>query len=104
MKLNETMHVSDMKNIEDIQLISHYPITYAREAFVLIRRLAFLKLMMQNVPPSQCEVFDDVKDLQDLITNLIKSKGMSVSDYIDFYHPQISLESRPFEVDDDDDE
>ena len=35
--MNETMHVSDMKNIEDIQLISHYPITYAREAFVLIR-------------------------------------------------------------------
>ena len=98
--MNETMHVTDMKSIEDIQLISHYPISYAREAFVLIRRLAFLKLMMQNVPPSQCEVFDDVRDLQDLVTNLIKSKGMSVSEYINFYHPQISLESRPFEVED----
>jgi len=99
--MNETMHVTDMKSIKDIQLISHYPISYAREAFVLIRRLAFLKLMMQNVPPSQCEVFDDVRDLQDLVTNLINSKGMSVSEYVNFYHPQISLESRPFEVEDD---
>jgi hypothetical protein len=100
--MNQSFPVSDMKNTDDIHLISHYPIEYAREAFVLIRRLAFLKLMTQNVPPSQAEVFDDVRDLQDLVTNLIKSKGMSVAEYIKFYHPQISLESRTFEVEDED--
>jgi hypothetical protein len=100
--MNQSTLSFEMKNTDDIHLISHYPIEYAREAFVLIRRLAYLKLMTQKVSPSQSEVFDDVRDLQDLVTNLIKSKGISVSEYINFYHPQISLESRPFEVEDED--
>jgi len=78
--------------IEDIQLVSHYPIAYAREAFVLLRRLAFLKLMMQNVPPSQIEAFDDTKDFEDVVTNLIKSKDMTVAEYVKTYHPYISIE------------
>jgi hypothetical protein len=56
--------------------------------------------MMQNVPPSQFEAFDDTKEFEDVVTNLIMSKDMTVYDYINFYHPQISLESRPFEVND----
>ena len=90
--MNQTLHATDLQDIEDIQLISHYPITYAREAFVLLRRLAFLKLMMQNVPPSQSEAFDDTKDFEDVVTNLIKSKGMTVAEYVKTYHPYISIE------------
>ena len=90
--MHQTLHATDLQDIEDIQLISHYPITYTREAFVLLRRLAFLKLMMQNVPPSQCEAFDDTKDFEDVVTNLIKSKGMTVAEYVKTYHPYISVE------------
>ena len=103
--MNQTLHATDLNFIEDIQLISHYPITYAREAFVLLRRLAFLKLMMQNVPPSQSEAFDDIKDFEDVVTNLIKSKGMTVAEYVKTYHPYITTEAAlEVEVEVEDDE
>ena len=98
--MNQTLHATELSFIEDIQLISHYPITYAREAFVLFRRLAFLKLMMQNVPPSQSEAFDDTKDFEDVVTNLIKSKGMTVAEYVKTYHPYITTDAA-LEVEDD---
>ena len=47
---------------------------------------------MQNVPPFQSEAFDDTKDFEDVVTNLIKSKGMTVAEYVKTYHPYISIE------------
>ena len=56
---------------------------------------------MQNVPPSQSEAFDDTKDFEDVVTNLIKSKGMTVAEYVKTYHPYISVKE-VLEVEDDD--
>jgi len=98
--MNQTLHATDLNIVEDIQLISHYPITYAREAFVLLRRLAYLKLMMQNATPSQCEAFDDTKDFEDVVINLIRSKGITVKEYIKTYHPYTATEAS-LEVEDD---
>ena len=102
--MSEVNITEEMKDINDIQLITHYPISYAKETFVILRRLAFLKLMVQNSPPSQQEALDDSKEFGEFIKNLIESKGMSVSQLIRFNNPSVLSDIKSYLDEDDNDD
>ena len=77
------MNTSDtLEPVDDINLITHYPVQYAREATVILRRLAYLKLMTQNCPYSQLEAFEDVRDFEDFLHHLCNSKGRDIADFV----------------------
>lgn len=59
-------------DISDIALITQYPLDYATEAFVMLRRLTYLKLMMSETNPSQYLALEDVHSRLDVITRLSK--------------------------------
>lgn len=101
MTMKEAIQTDEMKDVDDIQIITHYPITYAKETFVILRRLAFLKLMIQNSPPSQQEALDDSKEFGEFIKNLIESKGMNVSQFIRFNNPSVLSDIKSY-LDDED--
>ena len=92
--------------VTDLQLIQYYPTTYAKEAFILLRRLAYLKLMITDAPASQHEALDDSKDFEDVICNLIKSKDMTVHEYFRTYYPYMlkNLNSSEEDYEQDDEE
>jgi hypothetical protein len=56
--------------IEDVNLIALYPTVYAKEAFVLIRRLEFLKSFVQDVPLSHTAALSDVATTDKVIEQL----------------------------------
>ena len=77
-------------DIQDINVISHYPKELSDEMVVLVRRITYLKTKLQNVTESQLEVLSDVSDFEDFITNLFLSKRTTIGEFFkmtDPYHP-----------------
>ena len=56
--------------VPDIALITQFPFDYATEAFVMLRRLTYMKLMMSETNPSQYLALEDVHSRLDVITRL----------------------------------
>ena len=82
----------EQDEVEDINVITHYPKEFSDEMVVLIRRISYLKTKVQNVNQSQIEVLKDVSTFDDFITNLFLSKKTSISNYLretDPYNPLI---------------
>ena len=78
--------------VEDINVITHYPKDLSDEMVVLVRRISYLKTKVQNINESQIEVLKDVSTFDDFITNLFLSKKTSISNYLrenDPYNPLI---------------
>lgn len=95
--------------IEDINVISHYPKELSDEMVVLVRRITYLKTKLQNVTESQLEVLNDVSDFEDFITHLFLSKRMTVGEFFkttDPYHPFLKKEydDDDFLIDNDDED
>ena len=81
-----------MDEVEDINVITHYPKDLSDEMVVLVRRISYLKSKVQNINESQIEVLSDVSTFDDFITNLFLSKKTSISNYLretDPYNPLI---------------
>ena len=82
----------EQDDVEDINVITHYPKDLSDEMVVLIRRISYLKTKVQNINESQIEVLKDVSTFDDFITNLFLSKKTSISNYLretDPYNPLI---------------
>lgn len=93
----------EQDEVEDINVITHYPKDLSDEMVVLVRRISYLKTKVQNINESQIEVLKDVSTFDDFITNLFLSKKTSISNYLretDPYNPLIWSPS----LDDDEDE
>ena len=91
----------EQDEVEDINVITHYPKDLSDEMVVLVRRISYLKTKVQNINESQIEVLKDVSTFDDFITNLFLSKKTSISNYLretDPYNPLI------WSPDDEDDE
>jgi hypothetical protein len=58
--------------VPDIALITQFPLDYATEAFVMLRRLTYMKLMMSETNPSQYLALSDVHTRQEVIETLTK--------------------------------
>ena len=56
--------------VPDIALITQFPLDYATEAFVMLRRLTYMKLMMSETNPSQYLALEDVHTRQQVIDRL----------------------------------
>jgi len=83
---------NEQDEVEDINVITHYPKDLSDEMVVLVRRISYLKTKVQNVNESQIEVLKDVSTFDDFITNLFLSKKTSISNYLretDPYNPLI---------------
>ena len=83
---------TEVEEIQDINVITHFPKELSDEMVVLVRRIAYLKTKVQNVNESQYEVLKDVSTFDDFITNLFLSKNTTISDYFrttDPYNPLI---------------
>jgi hypothetical protein len=83
---------NDHNEVEDINVITHYPKELSDEMVVLVRRISYLKTKVQNINESQIEVLKDVSTFDDFITNLFLSKKTSISNYLretDPYNPLI---------------
>jgi len=97
----------EQDEVEDINVITHYPKEFSDEMVVLVRRISYLKTKVQNVNQSQIEVLKDVSTFDDFITNLFLSKKTSISNYLretDPYNPLIwSPDKDDDEVDEVDD-
>ena len=76
-----------LEEVPDINLITHYPVQYAREATVILRRLSYLRLMTQNAPPSQYEALEDVRDFEDFLHHLCNTKGRDIIDFVNLPTP-----------------
>jgi hypothetical protein len=95
---------NEYDEVEDINVITHYPKDLSDEMVVLVRRISYLKTKVQNINESQIEVLKDVSTFDDFITNLFLSKKTSISNYLretDPYNPLIWL---PDKDDEDEDE
>jgi hypothetical protein len=91
----------EQDEVEDINVITHYPKEFSDEMVVLVRRISYLKTKVQNITESQIEVLKDVSTFDDFITNLFLSKKTSISNYLRESDPYIPLIWSP---DDEDDE
>ena len=83
---------NEQDEVEDINVITHYPKELSDEMVVLVRRISYLKTKVQNINESQIEVLKDVSTFDDFITNLFLSKKTSISNYLretDPYNPLI---------------
>ena len=93
----------DHDEVEDINVITHYPKDLSDEMVVLVRRISYLKTKVQNINESQIEVLKDVSTFDDFITNLFLSKKTSISNYLretDPYNPLIWSPDKDDEVED----
>ena len=93
--------------VEDINVITHYPKEFSDEMVVLVRRISYLKTKVQNINESQIEVLKDVSTFDDFITNLFLSKKTSISNYLretDPYNPLIWSPDKDDEDSQDEDE
>ena len=82
----------EQDEVEDINVITHYPKDLSDEMVVLVRRISYLKTKVQNINESQIEVLKDVSTFDDFITNLFLTKKTSISNYLretDPYNPLI---------------
>ena len=89
--------------VEDINVITHYPKEFSDEMVVLVRRISYLKTKVQNINESQIEVLKDVSTFDDFITNLFLSKKTSISNYLretDPYNPLIWSSDKDDEYED----
>jgi hypothetical protein len=97
---------NDHDEVEDINVITHYPKDLSDEMVVLVRRISYLKTKVQNINESQIEVLKDVSTFDDFITNLFLSKKTSISNYLcetDPYNPLIWSPSQNQDEDEVDD-
>jgi len=97
---------NEQDEVEDINVITHYPKDLSDEMVVLVRRISYLKTKVQNINESQIEVLKDVSTFDDFITNLFLSKRTSLSNYLretDPYNPLIWSPSQDEEEDEVDD-
>ena len=90
--------------VEDINVITHYPKDLSDEMVVLVRRISYLKMKVQNTNESQIEVLKDVSTFDDFITNLFLSKKTSISNYLRETDPYNPLIWSPDKDDEDEDE
>jgi hypothetical protein len=65
-----TMNNNTTHEVPDIALITQFPLDYATEAFVMLRRLTYMKLMMSETNPSQYLALSDVHSRLDVIERL----------------------------------
>ena len=97
----------EQDEVEDINVITHYPKDLSDEMVVLVRRISYLKTKVQNINESQIEVLKDVSTFDDFITNLFLSKKTSISNYLretDPYNPLIWSPDKDDEDSQDEDE
>ena len=93
----------EQDEVEDINVITHYPKDLSDEMVVLVRRISYLKTKVQNINESQIEVLKDVSTFDDFITNLFLSKKTSISNYLretDPYNPLIWSPDKDVEYED----
>jgi hypothetical protein len=76
--MNSTLDSSEIDPMHDLNIITHYPIQYAKEMFYLTRRIAYLKMMMQSVPPSQTVALNDSSSIFEVIRHLLESHDQTV--------------------------
>ena len=93
-----------LEEVEDINVITHYPKDLSDEMVVLVRRISYLKTKVQNINESQIEVLKDVSTFDDFITNLFLSKKTSISNYLRETDPYNPLIWSPDKDDEDEDE
>ena len=94
---------NDHDEVEDINVITHYPKDLSDEMVVLVRRISYLKTKVQNINESQIEVLKDLSTFDDFITNLFLSKKTSISNYLretDPYNPLIWSSDKDDEYED----
>jgi len=72
---------NNLDEVEDINVITHYPKEYSDEMVVLVRRIAYLKTKVQKINETQLVVLKDVSTFDNFITNLFLSKNTSISEY-----------------------
>jgi len=89
-------------DVEDINVITHYPKDLSDEMVVLVRRISYLKTKIQNINESQIEVLKDVSTFDEFITNLFLSKKTTISQYLKKTDPYNPLIWSPSDDDDDD--
>ena len=94
----------EQDEVEDINVITHYPKEFSDEMVVLVIRISYLKTKVQNVNQSQIEVLKDVSTFDDFITNLFLSKKTSISNYLRETDPYNPLIWSPDKDDEDEDE
>ena len=95
---------TEVEEIQDINVITHFPKELSDEMVVLVRRIAYLKTKVQNVNESQYEVLRDVSTFDDFITNLFLTKNTTISDYFRTTDPYNPLIWSPDKDDEDDNE
>jgi hypothetical protein len=68
--------------VPDIALITQFPLDYATEAFVMLHRLTYMKLMMSETNPSQYLALEDVHTRQQVIETLTEIDPSTSSYFI----------------------
>ena len=76
--MNQLMSESDV--------ISQYPKELSDEIVVLIRRISYLKLMLNGATESHYEALDDVREFPDFIYNLFNTKKIDPMEFVRRYH------------------
>ncbi len=72
--------------MSEIDVISQYPKELSNEMVVLIRRIAYLKLMLDGATESHYEALDDVREFPDFIYNLFNTKKIDPMEFVRRYH------------------
>ena len=86
--------------IDDAELLVTYPQSHAKEAFLLLRRIQFLKLHKSDVSDYDKNALCDVQSLQHVLVQLMHVHSIEVEEFveenfvnkkvIDFYDDEMS--------------
>ena len=75
------MKPSYLQEISDQEVVTTFPLEYALEAQVLLRRLEYLKLYAQDPPKSLLQALDDVEDIYDVCCGILDAHNQDI-DYL----------------------
>ena len=70
----------------ELDVISQYPKELSDEMVVLMRRITYLKVMMNGTTESHYEALDDVREFPDFIYNLFNTKKIDPMEFVRRYH------------------
>ena len=76
-----------LQEVNDLEVLTTFPIDYSREANVLLRRLAYLKLIAQDPPHILQKALSDVEDIYDVCIGILDAHNQDIDYLIKSHDP-----------------
>ena len=87
--------------IDEIELMKTYPINYAKEVLIHLRRIDFLKMHKAPVTEYDTKAMSDVENLGKVVFELLYAHEFDLETFLEVYRPNLKV---VYNITEDDDE